>query len=526
MSHVLHLLKKDLRAVRLSLLVLYGLLLVQAAIALRDPLTHDSVHNATTMGMLIPLGVLAIAALVIQQEPLVGSTAFWMTRPIPRSTLLLSKTVFLALFVVAPIGLVTLGILLAYGMEPGQAASGAAVSEMTLVVLLVSGVVVASVTPNMPVYVTSWICLLLASQLLNIVLDRIVTTRVGFSGFSATMIHTTAYFGAGAVLIVHQYLTSRTRRTLMGLGLAMALMPLATSVWIWQGLGSRTNDRAVGEEVVLEIKTASGDGTFPASPQIGFDTTFPADIQIQKAPAGRDLFIHSVEAGLLLNGTEQARVEARNTPIEIKRGGIEAALPGFRWMGRPESFQVVAGLTLGSGSTFERLAGRPATLRGTVGGTLRYYRLAGTIPLTSGARYDGGSTAAIVESVSRHSSTVSLVLRTRSIAGVDESGFPRIVLINRKRLEVVEGESQESGSNMRLVGFAGPIVQGSEWKMGFPFSTQRASIILDSEWLRDAELAFIETVPAGSFNAPIEIEDFRLADATATPQGMFPDTVR
>ncbi len=63
------------------------------------------------------LTIVLIVSLVIHEDPLVDARAFWLTRPIPRGQLFLSKLTTIAIVVFTP-GLVALGILLAWYHVP------------------------------------------------------------------------------------------------------------------------------------------------------------------------------------------------------------------------------------------------------------------------------------------------------------------------------------------------------------------------------------------------------------------------
>jgi hypothetical protein len=51
--------------------------------------------SAAFFGMLLLVPILVIR--IVQEDPLMGTTAFWLTRPIPRVKLLLAKTLFIAI---------------------------------------------------------------------------------------------------------------------------------------------------------------------------------------------------------------------------------------------------------------------------------------------------------------------------------------------------------------------------------------------------------------------------------------------
>jgi hypothetical protein len=102
MSLILHLLRWDIRRFRV-LLSLW--LLVVAASALRDgvwpaiAIAMEARQVANLTGSLLALVEvlfsIALIALVVQEHPLVGTSAFWMTRPIPWRALLATKLILL-----------------------------------------------------------------------------------------------------------------------------------------------------------------------------------------------------------------------------------------------------------------------------------------------------------------------------------------------------------------------------------------------------------------------------------------------
>jgi hypothetical protein len=58
---------------------------------------------ASLSGLMLPLALAAMTVVVIQQEPLTTSTAFWLTRPYSRVALITEKVVFVSLFGLVPL---------------------------------------------------------------------------------------------------------------------------------------------------------------------------------------------------------------------------------------------------------------------------------------------------------------------------------------------------------------------------------------------------------------------------------------
>jgi hypothetical protein len=104
----LHLLRWDVRRFRALLAVWLVLIIANAALEGVWPiLAADLVqrHMAGLLGNLLWLAELLLSfvlvALVVQADPLVGTDAFWTTRPIPPGMLLASKLVLLAAVMIA-----------------------------------------------------------------------------------------------------------------------------------------------------------------------------------------------------------------------------------------------------------------------------------------------------------------------------------------------------------------------------------------------------------------------------------------
>ena len=100
MTLVLHLIRWDIR--RFQILLPLWLLLVAASAALEGAWPAMAVAMAARQTVGITGNLLAVAevlfsvvfiALVVQEHPLVGTTAFWMTRPMPPRALLASKAI-------------------------------------------------------------------------------------------------------------------------------------------------------------------------------------------------------------------------------------------------------------------------------------------------------------------------------------------------------------------------------------------------------------------------------------------------
>jgi hypothetical protein len=507
MRQALHILKKDLHGLHLPVLVVYAAMLMQFAGTLRDPLIHDPIPGLEWLGLVVPLAMLVAAGMLVQQEPLVGTTAFWVTKPIKRGSLLLSKILFLAVFVMMPAALATLATALAYGVDLALLAPVMRQSIISWTSLLAAALLLAAITPNLSAYLTLGIGFSMANQALESLVEKVVPLEYSFAN---ERVQGVMIVLSGVLLICHQYFTRRTRRSVAGLAIACVAASLVPRFWPWPRNFAEPLTPS-GEHVVLALNPGTASGVFHADPKLGSGAEVTATPEVIEAPAGRDLSM-MVEGNLRLD--QETDVHFSGITGVVDSGGVEAAMPGFRWIAylqpNPPTFTVARNGEV----SFEELVRKPGVLQATISGELFTYRLAGAIPVTPGARLESREVATIVERVLRRPNSVQVELRVRQVQVPSLSRFPRLLLINRSRGEMLEGAGQQESSLGDISGLLGPtLMSASKRAFAFNSSTHPIPQDLDDDWMRDAELAFLEWVPAGRFRTGIEINDFRMTDA-------------
>ena len=110
MNLILHHLKKDIRCLRLLLLLWFILLLVNSLVmrsGLDRLITSDEGTEVLAAAYVLLYVLQQILQIVIvcqlvQADALAGTTAFWLTRPISKKQLLFSKSMFVLLILVLP----------------------------------------------------------------------------------------------------------------------------------------------------------------------------------------------------------------------------------------------------------------------------------------------------------------------------------------------------------------------------------------------------------------------------------------
>ncbi len=529
MNQAWHLLKKDLRRLWPLLSLLYGMLLLQDVLALRDPLTEETYLSFGPLQLLLIPTVIGVVGMAVQQEPLVGTTAFWLTRPIRRSSLVLAKAAFLLAFVLAPLVLSATSIWMVYGLEAERYPLLLLETCGPLVSMVIASVVLAAVTPSLPVYFVAWLAGFLALDVASSVVQSLFdvtffNSRMLVEGEpSRRIVFWVVIIVSGGLLTSYQYLTRKTRRSLVGLGIGFVLAVFVDALWPWDVLHIFSDRAAAYPQLVFS--SPSADGAFQAEREGGGVMAIRGQIEARSGSPGLDFEIRQITGELTPRLGDPAFVLRRNSCASSALGrGEEGALPGYRWAGnqRPEPTPIAI-RTLGW-PTFDELIAHPGTLSATARGRAFRYRVAGTVPLSVGARFEKGSVAAVIRRISRGEAELHVTLRDRHLPSrLDPRPFPRILLINPVRREMLMAGPDESRKRFHRT-LTGSGISGTERTFPFPLELTNGDEVvarIGDDWLADAELAFLEWLPAGRFETTLRVEDFRMHDATFTRQTVY-----
>ncbi len=242
MKLIWHIIKKDLRALRWPL-VLWTLLIVMKLGVGVILLTADGTGGdewflrldalAKILASLEALSFILVAAWV-QEDMLVGTTAFWVTRPIAGGRLLLAKLLGIMLvFVLWPL-IVTLPWWLTCSYGPREIAWAALETAAIHVIVVLVGLLWAVVTDGFGRFLMWTLVMLAAIPAVAAGIGMYLTTHnVRLTGEVATtriLVVELLALLIILVVVVHQYLTRRTVRS-VGMIVATVGLMLAVSLW-------------------------------------------------------------------------------------------------------------------------------------------------------------------------------------------------------------------------------------------------------------------------------------------------------
>jgi hypothetical protein len=161
---------------------------------------------------LLPIGLVVAVAFVIQQEPLVGSNAFWLTRPYWRTALVTEKASFVALAALIPMIVHDFIAVRWFGIAALGAAPVIVIEGLELAGLLVCAAALAVLTPGFARFTLLVLGCAVAFSLIAMATYKSDAANWGaLSGIPSVLSWSVVIIGS-AIVISYQY---RTRRVMI-----------------------------------------------------------------------------------------------------------------------------------------------------------------------------------------------------------------------------------------------------------------------------------------------------------------------
>lgn len=500
--------------------------------------------------------------LVVQTHPLVGSDAFWMTRPIPPRALMASKLALLAAAIVVVAVACEMVLMIAYKVPPQRMAAVALQTILWQALYVTVVMALAALTRNLARFALLCGGLLLALAVTVMITAAIAVARMddyAAVGMVAVQVGPDATAGivffivvlaSGLALLTVQYATRSTRRSaLVGVAGLVAAWTLP-SMWRWPLLEPRlvVPDWAAKESSLR----LSAD---PDSVEFGME-----DLWTTRKPTWRigrsQLRVEGIEPGWLpsvrvtgavldfppdvhlsSNGFGYAvRVPIGSENSPPLRGVVRAALGVERLAiqdsAEPERVVVVAIRD----ADFSRYAPATGHYRGQAAVELTREQVAATLPLRAGATFQEDAYRVVIDEVRLASRSLSVRARISDArTAFDRRPTPRYAfyLRNEQRGEAVGSSIVPMQSHGLLTGLLPgghgygfePASGSSGFAMGAQFlrfppgyaPTDKERLDIDDGWIAGAEIVIVRETAEGSVSRPLEIRDFPLRVKAGQP---------
>jgi hypothetical protein len=495
-----------------------------------------------------------LTALVVQTHPLVGSDAFWMTRPIPPLTLLRSKAFVLTLFlVIAPVAAESM-LMVSYGVPPGQMVRVAIESAVYAAMWAALLATAAALTPTFARFVL--LCGgVLATLALYLAIQITVDSIAPYSPplvadpprpedpTSAIVAVVTLILGLAVTLVV-QYRWRRLAHSAVIAVLMVVASPLVADLWPWPLLQRNVQLPASAAlesslpvvaraDAVRSVRTEEGnsDGVAPwrravAPIQIsGLEPGWSADIGLLQATLEVDggRTVTSVSSPVPVPATTDNTKRSRDVAISGLIGATDVLtvfnprFPGIQSAAVP--------LLVVPESEFVRLAPVKGHYHGRFHVQLTRHQIEATLPLRPGVGVRNGGYWVVLNSAVVSSGRIDLRLR-ESDATSSFDRRPRsertYYIRNRQNGTALEARADDSDFGLlpQLIGgvtvsrtMSGFWVAGIALRFPPPW-VGRDFQGLDETWLRDADLLIVRSTPESGLQRTLDIDGFPF-DATA-----------
>lgn len=560
MKRLWHHIKKDLNHLKYPLAI-WWVLAVFRQLSMERMLGLVEVPHNVTISNIIELfrfiNLFVLVPLLVQSDSLVGSTSFWLSRPISRKELLACKSLFILFFIIGPVLILEVISMMIHGITAGHILL--AIPEMLFEILLfiLPLMILAVLTPDFKrfalVALAVFVSLFIISVALFVLFAPLVLKEV-FSrpeAFSPTMIQSqilvalAAEIILGCGIIIHQYLTRKTLRAIILLALSIPLTLFAAVIWQWDFFEREQTIKhlAPNHQGIRDFKVFANPryvGRISSSISRKKPTaSFSYKIKYSGIPEAfflRSGSVNNIEI-LLPGGPTISPLDCRMSSINTgdQYRALQQVLSPSRLVRHSYDFYRRTG-------TLElRISGLPHPLVERVvnsEGTLSFdavfhvyrYRVAAVLPLQSGSQYKRGSEYIRVVAVKPRPRGCAVKLQIQVVWLLFDPRLPDtppakrdfllwedmdIFLHNKKRQEILVKNDWKS--NFKRF-FAWELMESSENRVNvvtlvLDFSSQNQNAYfprIDNSWMMDAELVCLEEENIGQFTKPVRIENFRL----------------
>lgn len=525
MAAILHILKKDLRASWI-LLCAMGVILVLQVLQIWDVLSLQYINGRLALSselftLVLYLILMTIVVRVIQEDALVGTSAFWLTRPIARKTLLLAKGLYTLLFLVLVPVAANLVLLFHFGMESAQILPFLlSILHIHLTILCVF-IAFAAVTPSWVSFVIAEVVALICLSIANNFWFGIPDIPGG--GISNLRIFGLLLFAITLCTSVYQYLTRKTQRSVVFLtvGIVCAWSSCHLSLWdslVRTPLNIQNQENISRIQITPVIKPRAGIkyNKLPAAP---WELPIMGALTVQNIPDSSAVTFRYLDGRLEFPDGEQTFYHGGVGNSLGVNHMLDTLLPGFEW-GHRNTFNPTTQLLRAPKNINKEKIAQAGNYYGKATFDLYQSSIVAEVPLTYGRIPMAPLPNAITEiGFQRETGRLWIQADRQGLTmnAYDDDNYT-VYLVNRVRRQAFASATNGSpflvtDKNMILFGVDLAHLRWSlEFAEGRTGDSQK--IVLDEAWLKDARLVVIKRNFIGRFSKNFVINNFRKEDYT------------
>ncbi len=570
MNFIPYLFKKDLLRSKILLLVWFLLILAQSALSIGGiNLAAEFLEFQMFLPLLTKLFsalqglmIIVIVPLIMQDDSLVGTTSFWLTRPISRKGLLITKLCLILTLLVALPLIAEMIVLAANGTITHHIML--AIPEILLekLTFIIPFLILAAVTPKFSKYALVGIIVFAVLMVFGIVsfvammfLPISKNIFYNFDMFKNPSLEASCGVAEdiyviviGFILVIHQFLSRYTARTVRWFIVGYLIMIIFSRAWNWDflketsgvkssvniaeniSIGFNTDNIIVSDEFRFRKKDAREKSIRAKQTIMGllndqFAILKELDKVKMKYPDGKIVeskYVSTRKKETISYGKFMAPLQAALGDVKLLNPFKEASAP-------IEVFTIEE-------ADFNYYKNESGTYLAHAEFDIFKYKISSHVPLKQGARNLFGSEQIIIYDILERPNGVTIIIAEKKanllfdrtvekksrydFAHDIYSDFNRVYLIaNKKRNEAFLAEV---GANLYMMEAYGPTrLETKAKQFDFTYVNDRNPSLLqiDKEWLKDAELIRLDAVKIGAKQKDFTIENFVIpAQSTKTSQ--------
>ena len=555
MKLLAHLVAADVRRHRWLLGMWLVVLVASAVLQGSRPLLAAQPAVANTLALLTGLLMVVrlllrvlLTVLVVQTHPLVGSDAFWLTRPIPPLMLMLAKSIVLGVFLVlAPVAAETV-LMSTYSVPPGQmvrVAIDSAVFAALWVTLLTAA---AALTPTLARFLllcggvlaalALFISIEITIGLMRTETPPVVADPPRPEDFTGLIVFVVLLILACLITLIAQYRNRRLRRSVVTAAVAVVAAVFATDLWPWPFLQRNVERPAwAANEASLSIVAHAEAVRSAKSINEGRAEwrSAIAPVRISGLEPGWSAAIGMLQASLNTDGgrtvTSVSSLYSGEATTDFTTLSSAQAIRGLIGeiyaFARPSPLPPASVLLVVPEAEFARVAPVRGRYRGRFHLQLTHHQVEATLALRPGAEARNGSYRVVLDSALVRPGRMELWLRESDATSFFDrrpSGQRTYYIRNRRSGAAFESRVNEFQTpTARLLSQIGVSIartttgfwtEGSALQFPPPWIGSDDSKAPDETWLRDADLIIVRSTREGGVERTLDIDRFPL-DATA-----------
>jgi hypothetical protein len=574
MNFLLPVFKKDLLRMRLVLICWAVLLCIQSFMGIGGAkIAADNLK----LQMLLPqlamfvvflqrLMVIIIIPLLVQSDPLVGTTAFWFTRPIGRKPLLVTKVCFAAGILVLLVLLAELFVFAANGFSLKYILLAVPEILIEKAAFIIPFFLLAVITPKFSRYTIVGVSILAVYITVMIVWSILAAFMPEFSKVNELLSNAEAMknyytlklsakvvnhifmilFGSG--VIVYQYLRRKTLRTVIWIIAGVLISVVIGRFWGIDFIRTSSPTPATvipAETVTFTINTD----------RIGIND----DVRYIKGSVREKMLIAPIDISCLTSG-EFAVLTKLEPEIKYPTGNkLTSSVISNRW-GYPDNGKFMKPLQAAMAQSkivnpfvgptgsmehveyidnreifrcdeteLQRYKNMTGIYKASAELDIYKYQVRSTLPLSCGSRDKFGPEQIVIFDILDQENGVSVVIgekKERLLFDRETEKFSSYLMIDRlfrrsiylienvKRGEAFVAEDSDPSVDIDEILNASSRLSSKIRKLEFLYINKRNGTlpVIDKEWLKDARLVRVNAVQVGSVTKQIEIKDFVLPE--------------